>query len=72
MHPDALGGRTFRYEDLAEDAVVIELPDVAVPVASLEQVIASKEAANRDKDRLALPLLRALRDLRRSQRDADA
>lgn len=69
LRPDAPGGRTFRYEELASDAVVIALPDVDAPVAALEHVIASKEAAGRDKDRLALPLLRALLDLHRSQRD---
>lgn len=30
------------------------------PVAALEDVIRSKEAANREKDRAALPTLRAL------------
>jgi hypothetical protein len=34
----------------------------AVPVASLDDVIRSKEAANREKDRVALPQLYALRD----------
>ena len=37
---------------------------LVVPVASLEDVIRSKETANRPKDRLQLPLLRKLLDER--------
>lgn len=69
LRPDAPGGRSYSYEDLAEDALVIELPELDVPVASLDRIIASKEAAGRDKDAASLPLLRALRDIRRSRRD---
>jgi len=50
------------YAQLASRAVVVELHDVRVPLASLDDVIASKEAADRAKDRAALPILRALRD----------
>lgn len=67
LRPDAPAGRTYDYDDLAEDALVIELPDVDVPVASLDRIIASKEAAGRDKDAASLPLLRALRDIHRSR-----
>lgn len=56
LRPDAPGGRQFRFEDLAARAVIITLPP-DVPVASLEDVIASKEASGRDKDRRALPEL---------------
>lgn len=59
LRPDRPGGRTFAYDDLATDAVVLEL-EVLIPVAALADVIASKEAANRDKDRRALPELRDL------------
>lgn len=52
---------TDGYRDLIRDAdelkVAIE-PDLAVQVASLADVIRSKEAAGREKDRAALPLLR--------------
>ncbi len=52
---------TDGYRDLIRDAdelkVAIE-PDLAVRVASLADVIRSKEAAGREKDRAALPLLR--------------
>ncbi len=59
LRPDAPGGRQFAYDDLARNALVIELPP-DVPVAALEDVIASKEASNRAKDRAALPELRDL------------
>lgn len=50
------------YEQLAPRRLVVTLHGVEVPLASLEDVIASKEAAGRPKDRHALPVLRALRD----------
>lgn len=65
LRPDAPGGRSFGYADLAAHAVVIDLPP-AIPVAALEDVIASKEASDRDKDRAALPELRLLLAHRRS------
>lgn len=52
---------THGYEDLIRDAesltVALE-PRLEVMVASLSDVIRSKEAAGREKDRAALPLLR--------------
>jgi hypothetical protein len=51
---------TQGYSDLVRDAVEIQVHGVAVPVASLSDVIRSKEAAGRDKDRLTLPTLRRL------------
>jgi len=42
-----------------------------IPVASLEDIIASKEAANRAKDRQALPVLRAALEMRRIQNESD-
>lgn len=51
---------TFGYDDLKRDAILLEIHDVEVPVASLADVIRSKEAAGREKDRLALPILRRL------------
>jgi hypothetical protein len=41
----------------ATDIVVLDVP---IRVAALEDVVRSKEAADRDKDRVVLPLLRAL------------
>ena len=52
---------TDGYEDLAPSAVTYELEGgVRVVVASLADVIRSKEAADRTKDREALPVLRQL------------
>jgi hypothetical protein len=53
---------TAGYDSLAPDASSITVRGVAVPVASLDAVIRSKEAANRPKDLRALPVLRQLRD----------
>ena len=50
--------------------VNLEIQGVSVPVVSLEDIIASKEAAGRAKDRQALPILRAPLALRRAQGDA--
>jgi hypothetical protein len=50
------------YEVLVSRAVKVSLHEVDVTLASLDDVIASKEAAGRPKDRAALPILRALRD----------
>jgi predicted nucleotidyltransferase len=51
---------TTGYEDLVRDAKPFELGGVRVLIASLADVIRSKEAAGRDKDRLVLPTLRRL------------
>jgi predicted nucleotidyltransferase len=51
---------TQGYADLARDAVHLTILGVDVDVASLADVIRSKEAAGRDKDRLVLPILRRL------------
>ena len=54
---------TQGYADLKREAVDLELEaGVRILVASLADVIRSKEAANREKDRMALPRLRRLRD----------
>lgn len=51
---------TQGYEDLIRDAVTYEIAGVHVKVASLADVIRSKEAADRPKDRAVLPTLREL------------
>ena len=43
-----------------------EIEDLRVRVLDLADVIASKEAAGRDKDRAMLPLLRRTLELKRS------
>jgi len=59
--PDA-EGLPVDYRELASRAEVLGLLGVEVEVASLEDVIISKEFAGRAKDALSLPELRRLRD----------
>ena len=65
LRPDAPHG-TFGYAQFLPNAVLIDLPP-EIPVADLDDVIASKEAANRDKDRVRLPELYRLRQARRGR-----
>ena len=59
---------TSGFDDLHRDAIDIEVADrLHILVASLEDVIRSKEAASREKDRLALPRLRRLLDRLRDE-----
>ena len=58
FRPDGTGG----YDDLNRRRVVVAAFGLAIPVAHLDDVIRSKEAAGREKDRLALPLLRRLQE----------
>ncbi len=59
---------THGYEDLARSAAPCDLGDgLVVSLASLEDIIRSKEAANREKDRMTLPTLRLLLQKRREQ-----
>jgi len=51
---------TTGYDDLARDAVHLRILGVDVDVASLADVIRSKEAAGREKDRVVLPVLRRI------------
>jgi hypothetical protein len=54
---------TQGFRDLRRDAVEIEAAErLHILVASLADIIRSKEAAGREKDRLALPRLRRLLD----------
>ena len=48
------------FEELERKAGVMSLHDRPIHVAALEDVIRSKEAANRPKDQMALPTLRLL------------
>ncbi len=57
LRPDGTGG----YPDLRRDATEEPLTEtLTIAVASLADVIRSKEAANRDRDRRVLPALRLL------------
>ena len=58
LRPAGVGG----YEDLIERAVAFDVGGFVVQVASLDDIIESKEAADRAKDRASLPQLYALRD----------
>ena len=51
---------TAGFDDLSRRAESMIVLDVPVPVASLADVIRSKEAAGREKDRLVLPTLRRI------------
>jgi predicted nucleotidyltransferase len=51
---------TTGYSDLARDAFEVDLHGVEVRVASLADVIRSKQAANRPKDQRVLPTLREI------------
>jgi predicted nucleotidyltransferase len=53
---------TRGYDDLVRDVEPMTVRGIEVPVASLADVIRSKEAAGRDKDRLVLPVLRRILD----------
>lgn len=60
--PDGVGG----FEELAANAITVEVDGVRILVAAIDDVIASKEAANRPKDVAMLP---ALHELRRRLRE---
>jgi hypothetical protein len=64
MRPNGTDG----YRDLARDATREDVLGVVVPVASLADVIRSKQAANRPKDQRVLPVLREILASRFEQR----
>lgn len=51
-----------RYDHLRENAVLLEIGDHTVLVASLQDIVRSKEVADRPPDREALPELRELHE----------
>jgi hypothetical protein len=51
---------THGYDDLKRDAVEVTIRGTTVRIAALVDIVRSKEAAGRDKDRRALPVLREL------------
>ena len=57
MAPAGTGGYTDLIRDADQITVAVD-PELMVNVASLADVIRSKEAAGREKDRAVLPLLR--------------
>jgi hypothetical protein len=60
---------TRGYEDLRRDLNTVTVRGIDVPVASLADVIRSKEAADRERDRAILPVLRELLERQRAQRN---
>ena len=56
----AVPAGTRGYDDLRRDAIDVQIRGVHVRLASLADIVRSKEAAGRDKDRRALPVLREL------------
>jgi predicted nucleotidyltransferase len=63
---------TQGYEDLRRDVVSMRVRGIDVPVASLADVIRSKEAAGRDRDRAVLPTLRRMLDRAEPQEEGEA
>ena len=60
---------TEGYPDLVHDAQPTAVLDLVVPVASLADIIRSKQAANRPKDQRVLPVLREILASRFDRRD---
>jgi hypothetical protein len=58
FRPAGLG----EYDEVMRGAIEIDLGDLVVHVASLDDIIRSKTAADRPKDRAVLPVLEALRE----------
>lgn len=52
----------LRYEQLAENAIEVDVDGLRLLVASLDDIVRSKEVVDRPKDRMALEELRSLRD----------
>lgn len=59
---------TQGYADLAERAETIDIGDLDVQVAALEDIVRSKAAAGREKDQIVLPTLRRLLEVGTEQR----
>jgi hypothetical protein len=68
--PDS-DGRTMPYDELIARADELLLHGMVVQAAALDDIIASKEWANRPKDQHALPELRDLRSRHRSASGRD-
>ena len=61
---DVLGepAGTQGYEELAANAIVLDVEDLPLKVASLDDLMRMKEASGRPKDRIELEVLGALRE----------
>ena len=61
-------GRSVPYEELVTRAMIVRGDGFSVHVASINDIIAAKTFANRDKDREALPELLEIQERERSER----
>lgn len=61
-------GRSVPYEDLLTRSMIVRGDGFVVHVASVDDIIAAKTFANRDKDREALPELLDIQEREHSQR----
>jgi hypothetical protein len=59
---------TRGYDDLRRDVQTMKVRTIDVPVASLADVVRSKEAADRERDRAILPVLREMLERQRRER----
>jgi hypothetical protein len=64
-------GRLLPYEELVQRATVLQGQGFTVRAAGLDDIIRAKERASRPKDLEALPELRAIRDARQADRQAE-
>jgi hypothetical protein len=62
-------GRSVPYDDLLTRSMIVRGDGFVVHVASVDDIIAAKTFANRDKDREALPELLDIQEREHSQRD---
>jgi hypothetical protein len=71
--PSASRSELARYDQLMANATIVEVDGFQIAVASLAEIIRSKEIANRQKDREALQELRVIEGrLRERQTGRDA
>jgi hypothetical protein len=64
---------TEGYDDLKRDAILVDFGEVQAPMASLVDVIRSKQASSRAKDHAQLPALRQTLELvRRRERESQS
>lgn len=57
---------TSGYQDLAAQAELLDLDDLEIRVAALEDIIRSKQAVGRDRDLEQLPTLRLLLEIKKT------
>ena len=64
---------TEGYDDLKRDAILVDFGEIQAPMASLVDVIRSKQASSRAKDHAQLPALRqTLEVVRRRERESQS